>query len=458
MLFHTWTFVIFFTITMAVYLLLRRHAAWRLLWLLIASYVFYGWWNPLFLILIFYSTSLEYLAGLMIADTRYKKTWLAVCLLNSVFMLGFFKYAGFFTENLRTLFIILHVPLDVPVANILLPVGISFFTFQSMSYIIDVYYKKVKVERFFIRYAAFVAMFPQMVAGPIERGRNILPQLRHIPVIRKLDVSDGLSLFLIGLVKKVVLADFLAIYVDKVYNNPSFYDSTTLIFATYAFAWQIYFDFSGYTDMARGVAKAMGIRLMLNFNNPYTAVDIGDFWRRWHISLSSWFKDYVYVPLGGNRGFKYKVYWNVLLTMVISGFWHGAAWTFIIWGALNGLGRVLTIDLEKTQFYLKTPKIIKQLLVFHFICLTWIFFRAASLPDAMLILRKICQFTNASPEIPVFLFGAVGLIWVYQLIFSSKYKWLLENSFVRVGGMVTALVLFLIFSTAANKQFIYFQF
>jgi D-alanyl-lipoteichoic acid acyltransferase DltB (MBOAT superfamily) len=301
-------------------------------------------------------------------------------------------------------------------------------------------------------------MFPQMVAGPIERGRNILPQLRHIPVIRKLDVSDGLSLFLVGLVKKAVFADFLALYVDKVYDNPAAYDSTTLIFATYAFAWQIYFDFSGYTDMARGVAKMMGIRLMLNFNNPYTAVDIGDFWRRWHISLSSWFKDYVYVPLGGNRGFKYKVYWNVLLTMLISGFWHGAAWTFIIWGGLNGLARVLTINLEKSRFYLQLPKILKQLLVFHFICLTWVFFRATNLDDAMLILRKIFQFTNVSPQIPVFLAAAVGVVWIYQLIFSSKFRWLLENSFVRIGGMAVALALYLGLSTAANKQFIYFQF
>ncbi len=457
MLFHTWEFVIFFTVVMAVYLPLKK-TGWWTAWLLLASYFFYGWWNPLFLVLIVYSTFVDYLVGLKLGDSKWRKSWLVFSLVNNLFLLGFFKYAGFFTENLQTLFTLLHVPLEIPAPNILLPVGISFFTFQSMSYSIDVYNGQLKVERNFIRFAAFVALFPQLVAGPVERAKNLLPQMRHEPLIRKVDISDGICLFVTGLFKKVVMADFLSMYVDKVYVDPSGFGSLALLFGTYAFAWQIYFDFSGYTDMARGIAQMMGIRLMLNFNNPYTATGLGDFWRRWHISLSSWFKDYVYIPLGGNRGFKYKVYWNIFLTMAISGFWHGAAWTFIIWGAINALGRVATIDIERTQFYRRIPKLVKQLLVFHFICLTWIFFRATSVQDAFLVLKRIFYGIGGDPEIPALLFVLVGVVWLYQLVFSSKYRFLLETRLFRIGGMVTIVLMILIFSTSAYKQFIYFQF
>ncbi|MFA7231406.1 MAG: MBOAT family O-acyltransferase [Victivallaceae bacterium] len=457
MLFHTWEFVIFFSIVMAVYIALKKTKWWQL-WLLLVSYFFYGWWNPLFLILIIYSTFVDYLAGLKLGDSKWKKSWLAFSLVNNLFMLGFFKYAGFFADNLRTLFVLLHIPLDVPHPNILLPVGISFFTFQSMSYTIDVYLKQVKIEKNFIRFAAFVSLFPQLVAGPIERAKALLPQMRHEPLIRKVDVSDGISLFLVGLFKKAVMADFLSIYAEKIYSDPSIYGSWALLFGTYAFAWQIYFDFSGYTDMARGIGRMMGIRLMLNFNNPYTAVDLGDFWRRWHISLSSWFKDYVYIPLGGNRGIKYRVYWNLILTMVISGFWHGAAWTFIIWGGLNALGRVATMEVEKSWWYKKIPVLVKQLLVFHFICLTWVFFRAASVADALLILKRFFSGTGGDAEIPVILFSLVGMVWLYQLTFNSKLKPALEYRIVRIGCLVGAMLLYLIFSSTANKQFIYFQF
>ena len=457
MLFHTWTFVVFFIIVMAVYLPLRS-TKWWTLWLLIVSYVFYGWWNPLFLILIFYTSLLDWFIGIRISNSPKPKLWLAISLTNDLFLLGFFKYAGFFAENIRNLFIILHIPLDVPVPNILLPVGISFFTFQAMSYTIDVYFKQIKVEKSLIRFAAFVSLFPQLVAGPIERAKALLPQMRHKPLIRKGDVSDGISLFLVGLFKKAVMADFLAIYADKVYGAPASFGSLDLIFATYAFAWQIYFDFSGYTDMARGVARVMGIKLMLNFNNPYTAVDLGDFWRRWHISLSSWFKDYVYIPLGGNKVVKYRMYWNVVVTMVVSGFWHGAAWTYIIWGGLHALGRVFTLEIEKTYFYLKLPTLLKQILVFHFVCFTWIFFRASSLSDALMVVRRIFSFIWVTPEIPVFMFILVGGIWLYQLIFNSTYKRILEHRLMRIGVLMGAIILFLVLSTSAGKQFIYFQF
>lgn len=457
MLFHTWTFVVFFTIVMAVYLPLRR-TKWWTLWLLIASYTFYGWWNPLFLILIFYTSLLDWFVGIRMTTSTRPGRWLALSIINDLFLLGFFKYAGFFTENIKTLFAILQIPLDVPAPNILLPVGISFFTFQAMSYTIDVYFKQVKVEKSLIRFAAFVSLFPQLVAGPIERARALLPQMRHKPLIRQGDVSDGISLFLVGLFKKAVMADLLAIYADKVYGDPASFGSLELIFATYAFAWQIYFDFSGYTDMARGVARVMGIKLMLNFNNPYTAVDLGDFWRRWHISLSSWFKDYVYIPLGGNKVVKYRMYWNVVITMVVSGFWHGAAWTYIIWGALHALGRVFTLEIEKSAFYIKLPKFLKQIIVFHFVCFTWIFFRASSLQEALTIIKRIFSFIGGTPEIPALMFIMVGGIWIYQFIFNSAYVKLLELRSLRIGAMLIAMLLFLVLSSSAGKQFIYFQF
>ncbi len=458
MLFHTWTFLIFFSVFLLVYTLTLQ-TRWRIPWLLLASYVFYGWWNPLFLVLIIYATLVDWFVGIRLAESSRRKAWLVFGLCNNLFLLGFFKYAGFFAENLQSLFVMLHIPVTVPVPNIFLPVGISFFTFQSMSYIIDAYRKIIPTERNLMRYAAYVALFPQMVAGPIERAKAILPQLQKVPVITKTDISDGISLFVTGLFKKVVMADFLAGYVDKIYGNPDAFGSATLVLATYAFAWQIYFDFSGYTDMARGTARIMGIKLMLNFNNPYTAVDIGDFWRRWHISLSSWFKDYVYIPMGGNKTVKYKIWQNIFLTMLISGFWHGAAWTYIIWGALNGLGRLLSLGFERTEFYVnRMPKLLKQLLVFHFICLTWIFFRASTLNDAMIILKRIFSFAGGDVQAPIVLLLLTAAIWGYQLIFNSSFSKVLEHRACRMGAAVLAIILVIVLSSSVQKQFIYFQF
>jgi len=249
-----------------------------------------------------------------------------------------------------------------------LPLGISFYTFQSMSYSIDVYRGDAQPIRSFVDFACFVSMFPQLVAGPIERAKNLLPQLQSAPKITRHDVADGLSLFVVGLFKKVALADYLALYVDPVYAAPGEHQAPALVLATFAFAWQIYFDFSGYTDMARGVGRMMGIRLMLNFNNPYLATGLGDFWRRWHISLSTWFRDYVYIPLGGNRKGEVRTYVNICLTMLISGLWHGAAWTFVIWGALHAVGYSLTRALESSSFYReRVPMLLKQGLTFLFV-------------------------------------------------------------------------------------------
>lgn len=309
MLFHTWIFFVFFLLVYLVYLSLRG-SRYMNMWLLIASYVFYAWWNPLYLILI--------VVVFMEKSTR-KKPWLILSLTSNVGLLGFFNYAGFLSDNLNALLAQAGIPYMIPAPDVLLPVGISFFTFQSMSYTIDAYRGKLGTERSFIRFASFVSLFPQLVAGPIERASDLLPQLSGKPKITGRDITDGMYLFLVGFFKKVALADYLAQYVDPVHGDPGSYHSPALILATFAFAWQIYFGFSGYTDMARGVARMMDLRLMLNFNNPYVETGLGDFWARWHISLSTWFRDYVYVPLGGNRHGKWSNYGNMFLTMVISG-------------------------------------------------------------------------------------------------------------------------------------------
>ena len=458
MLFHTWTFALFFLIVYPVYLAVKGTRL-KIPWLLLASYVFYGWWSPLYLLLILWSTTVDYLAVVGMARTRCKRPWLVLSIVNNLGMLGFFKYGKFVAENLNELLAGLGVPYEIAAPGALLPVGISFYVFQSMSYTIDYYRGKVEREPSFIRYATFVSLFPQLVAGPIERAKNLLPQLRHTPGISRQDVADGFSLFVVGLFKKVALADYLALYVDPIYEAPERFQGPALILATFAFAWQIYFDFSGYTDMARGVARMMGIRLMLNFNNPYLATGLGDFWRRWHISLSTWFKDYVYVPLGGNRKGEVRTYVNMCLTMVISGLWHGAMWTFVVWGAMHALGRVLTRGLEATPVYREhVPRFVKQLLTFSFVTFAWIFFRAESFSDARLIVGRIFQFDGVDPRCPLLLLGMVLAVWIYQFVHESKLRWTLTPAPVRMGLVVLMLFYVAVVGGSGEQAFIYFQF
>jgi D-alanyl-lipoteichoic acid acyltransferase DltB (MBOAT superfamily) len=328
-----------------------------------------------------------------------------------------------------------------------------------MSYTIDFYRGKIEREKSFIRFATFVSLFPQLVAGPIERAKNLLPQLRSNPSITSRDISDGLSLFIVGLFKKVALADYLALYVDRVYDVPSLYSGPALLLATFAFSWQIYFDFSGYTDMARGIGRMMGVRLMLNFNNPYLADSLGDFWKRWHISLSTWFRDYVYIPLGGNRKGKLLTYRNMVLAMLISGLWHGAAWMFVIWGALHALGRIATRELERSNFYVKKiPRIVKQAAVFSFVTFAWIFFRAANLEDAFIIISRIFTTVWSDPQFPLLMLILILSIWIYQFLYESRLRAYLQLPVVKIA-MVTGMFVYLIlFAPSGNQPFIYFQF
>ena len=462
MLFHTWTFAVFFLIFYPVYLLLRKTRA-RTPWLLLASYVFYGWWNPLYLLLILWSTSVDYAAVIGMARCDRKKPWLCLSLLNNLGLLGFFKYGPFVADNLNHLLSLLGVPYAVASPGVLLPVGISFYVFQSMSYTIDFYRGHVEREPSFLRYATFVSLFPQLVAGPIERAKHLLPQLRQTPVISRQDVADGLSLFVVGLFKKVALADYLALYVEPIYSAPHDYRAPALMLATFAFAWQIYFDFSGYTDMARGIGRMMGIRLMLNFNNPYLATGLGDFWRRWHMSLSSWFRDYVYLPLGGNRNGEIRTYVNIGATMLISGLWHGAMWTFVIWGAVHAVGYGVTRGLERSRFYReRVPRLAKQVLTFTWVTFAWIFFRAASPSDAWLIVSRIFTWSATSaladPLCPPLLLGLILSVWAYQFVYESRFRTTLAVASVRIGLVVLMLSYVAIVGGSGDSAFIYFQF
>ena len=458
MLFHTWIFLVFFVLFYAVYLISRK--TWfREPWLLISSYIFYAWWNPLYLLLIVWSTLIDYTAVTFMERSGRRKLWLSLSIINNLFLLSLFKYGPFISDNINLLLIRFGIPFSIPAPGLLLPVGISFYTFQSMSYTIDFYRGKIEREKSLIRFATFVSFFPQLVAGPIERARNLLPQLRDKASISSKDVSAGLSLFVVGLFKKVALADYLALYVDRIYGAPSSHQGLVLLLATFAFAWQIYFDFSGYTDMARGIGRMLGIRLMLNFNNPYLADGLGDFWKRWHISLSTWFRDYVYIPLGGNRKSKLKTYRNIVIAMLISGLWHGAAWMFVIWGALHAFGYIATRELERSDFYLKRiPRIVKQVTVFSYVTFAWIFFRAANLDDAFIIISRIFRTVWSDPQFPLLVLLLILSIGLCQFLSESRLRIFLQSPSVKIVMIIWMILNLIMFDSPGAQPFIYFQF
>jgi D-alanyl-lipoteichoic acid acyltransferase DltB (MBOAT superfamily) len=337
-----------------------------------------------------------------------------------------------------------------------LPAGLAFYVLQSLTYSIGFYRGEIEREKSFFRYAAFVAMFPTVLMGPIERAKNILPQLRAIPKISAQDVADGLSLFVVGLFKKIVLADWLALYVNHVYTTPWKAEAPALILATLTFSWRLYFDFSGYSDMARGVARTLGIRVILNFNHPYLATGMRDFWRRWHIGLSTWFRDYVYIPLGGSRHGAWTTYRNMFLTMVVSGLWHEARWTFVIWGAYHGLGFVLTRRLEETEFYRRRlPRAVKMLWVYLFVSFGWIFFLSKTWADAWTVLTRIARFAWADPAFPLVILAMIGAAWLYQMVYESRFRAILRPAPVRIAMVVLLILAVAIFAQSGGQPFVY---
>ena len=389
MLFNSIDFLIFFPMVVSLYFWLPHRYRWGLL--LAASYYFYAAWKLEYTLLIFTSTVIDYFMAREIArsaDQRRRRTFLWISLVTNLGMLFAFKYFNFFNESARATFNLFNIFYNVPTFNVLLPVGISFYTFQSLSYIIDVYKGKLEPERHFGIFALYVAFFPQLVAGPIERATHLLPQFHARLTFDQTRVASGLRLMLWGLFKKVVIADRLALYVNQVYNHPDEYKGLTLLIGTYFFAFQIYCDFSGYSDIAVGAARVMGFDLMENFRQPYTAQSIAGFWRRWHISLSTWFRDYLYIPLGGNRVGPVRLYTNVLIVFLVSGLWHGADWNFVIWGALHGLYMVLGIWLGRMSWP-NLPALVRVIATFHLVAFAWIFFRANTLPDALYIISHL---------------------------------------------------------------------
>ena len=344
------------------------------------------------------------------AASASRRVWLLVSLVNNLALLLFFKYAGFVVENLNPVLAVLrHLAPTGPARHAhalrlqyVLPVGISFFTFQSMSYSIDFYLGKVHRERNFLRFATFVCFFPQLMAGPIERAKHLLPQFHQPPPLRLAELHRRRCRCSWSACSRSWPWPTTCRCTSSGSTTiPGDTGAAALVLATFAFAWQIFFDFSGYTDMARGVARMMGFNLILNFNNPYLATGLGDFWSRWHISLSTWFRDYVYIPLGGNRHGTLATYRNLFITFLVSGIWHGANWTFAIWGMLHALGVMITRELERSAFYRdRVPKLVKQAGVFLYVCFAWIFFRAVSLADAWLVIGRIGRAAWGSPEIP----------------------------------------------------------
>ncbi|KPK65436.1 MAG: hypothetical protein AMK73_02940 [Planctomycetes bacterium SM23_32] len=403
MTFTTFTFVLFLPLVFAVYWTVKGRRAQNAV-LIAASYVFYGWWDWRFCSLLIFSSLLDFGVGIGLGrceGRRVRKALLGLSLLGNLGLLGFFKYFNFFAENLSALADSVGLYLSPVTLRLALPVGISFYTFQTLSYTFDVYRGKMLPTRRLIDYMTYVSFFPQLVAGPIERAPRLLPQFMEERRFDHDEAVDGCRQMLWGFFKKLALADNLARIVEPAYAGPELFGGPRLALATVCFAFQIYCDFSAYSDIAIGAGRLFGVRLMRNFAYPYFSQTVAEFWRRWHISLATWFRDYLYIPLGGSRVRPLKTAWNVLLTFVVSGLWHGASWNFVIWGGLNGLATapaVLSPDRER-----KTPQdvpggvralpgplvLLKMLRTFAIICVGWVFFRAGTLRDAVLILTRM---------------------------------------------------------------------
>lgn len=401
MLFNSLEFLVFFPLVTALYFLCPHRYRWALL--LAASYYFYMCWKAEYIILIVISTLIDYIAGLRMGALppghKRRRLWLSFSLISNLGLLFSFKYFNFFNDSLRAVFDHFNLMYNVPPFKLLLPVGISFYTFQTLSYSIDVYRGRQQPERHLGIFALYVTFFPQLVAGPIERCSRLLPQFYEKHRFDYVRATDGLKLMLWGFFKKLVIADRLAVFVNTVYQRPCDYEGISFIVATVFFAFQIYCDFSGYSDIAIGSAQVMGFSLMDNFNRPYFSKSISEFWSRWHISLSTWFRDYLYIPLGGNRVGKARWYFNLFLVFLVSGLWHGANWTFIAWGALHGFYLIFSIWTAGLRARLcslvcldrlpRFHKLLKVATTFMLVCFAWIFFRAGSLYDALYMVRHL---------------------------------------------------------------------
>jgi len=481
MLFNSLHFLFFLPVVLALYF--ATPARWKWALLLLASYYFYAAWRVEYLLLIMASTGVDYAAGIQMGRQETRKArrpWLFLSLLVNLGLLFTFKYLNFFSETFQATFDQFNVFYGIPTFDVLLPVGISFYTFQTLSYTIEVYRGKQKPERHLGIFALYVSFFPQLVAGPIERSTRLLPQFFQEHGFNLERARSGLRLMLWGFFKKLVVADRLAVYVNEVYADPTAHSSATLLVATYFFAVQIYCDFSGYSDIAIGTARIMGYDLMENFRRPYFSRSIREFWGRWHISLSTWFRDYVYIPLGGNRVSKRRWYANLFIVFVVSGLWHGAAWTFVFWGALHGGYLVLALvssDLRDRLWArlkgLPAADALRNALAvvttFHLVLFAWVFFRAETLREAITVIRGVVRWEPATEALsaPSGLWNfrlslvAIAVLLVVDLVQS---RWGGEKCLLRMPLPVrwaiyyAALFAILMFGEFGGEDFIYFQF
>jgi len=472
MRFNSFDYLFFFLLVVGPFFAVPfRH---RKTWLLAASLFFYMYWSPLFILLILYSTTIDYFVARRLDRTEAvgaRRRLLAISYVTNFGALFVFKYYNFFMDSWTNLLHAIGLPLQPPLLHVILPVGISFYTFEAISYTTDVYRRSYPAERDYRRLLLFIVYFPKLIAGPIERAWHLIPQFELRTHFEYARVREGLAKVLWGLFKKIVIADRLAIYVNAVYNNAGHHVGSTLLVATFFFAFQIYCDFSAYSDIAIGTSKVMGIDLLRNFRRPYFATSIGDFWSRWHISLSTWFRDYVYIPLGGNRhGFR-KTNQNIFTVFLVSGIWHGASWTFVLWGIYHGVFLLVQNVWNRYVPTLVPPGPIKRCLqtagTFAIVCLSWVLFRANSLSDAGHIYREI--FTHFDPghffsgnmkHMVYGLFAVAILLGVELFTESGAYVqiWLPRLKPVRWAAYTAFAMLIVLIGVFDGGQFIYFQF
>lgn len=471
MLFNTIDFAIFLPVVVLIYYLIPHKYRWVLL--LAASYYFYMSWKVEYIFLIVASTLVDYFSGIRMGklpDRRSRLPWLILSLCTNLGLLFSFKYFNFASGNLNLLFQKFGLSGEIPMLDLLLPVGISFYTFQTLSYSIDVYFGRQKAEKHLGYFALYVSFFPQLVAGPIERFSRLAPQLKLRQRLSRDNLANGLRLILYGLFIKMVIADNIAGIVDQVYANPENFTSVNILKGIFLYSFQIYSDFYGYSTIAIGSALLLGVRIMDNFKSPYLAKNISEFWQRWHISLSTWFRDYLYFPLGGNRVSKYRWSLNILVVFLISGLWHGANWTFVIWGLLFGLlyifERILNaaLNLQKVHSSYSAGHLLLALKTFILVTLLWVFFRSQSFEDAISIFKLLFQDGPASPQLLIIPLST----WIFLLLFIASDVLLYNRRFdVWVAGLpyplrwvIYGMLLFgiLVFAGVENFPFIYFQF
>ncbi len=473
MLFNSLIFMVFMAVVLMIYY--RLNHKHQNLFLLLASYFFYGSWDWRFTFLLLISTVVDFFVGRSLhvaTEVNRRKMLLTISVCVNLGILGFFKYFNFFIDSAVGLLEFMNFESNRPVLNVILPVGISFYTFQTMSYTIDIYKKKMEPTRNMIDFALFVSFFPQLVAGPIERAKVLIPQVVRPRVVTKDDLITGLNLMAIGYFKKVAIADNMAPIVSNAFSNPGSLTSGELLTGLYAFSFQIYGDFSGYSDIARGVARLLGFELMINFNAPYLSRSITEFWRRWHISLSSWLRDYLYISLGGNRHGSLMTYRNLFLTMLLGGLWHGAAWTMVVWGAMHGIylavHKLLLGDKKldvswPNSFVGWLVNLVKIVITFHMVALTWIMFRASSFTSGMEYINGIFAFDDTFNIAGNVLFAALLIVIVdIAQTKTGNHTWIITKprpvKYVLLQVLFISAVAAAIFQINTVVPFIYFQF